>query len=52
MNVLCLGARIIGSELAFELAKAFLETGFSGQERFRRRLEKILEIERQCFRGD
>ena len=38
MNVLCLGARVIGVELAKELAIAFLEARFSDEERHRRRL--------------
>jgi ribose 5-phosphate isomerase B len=46
LNVLCLGARIIGSELAFELVRAFLSATFSGEERHRRRVGKVLEIER------
>jgi ribose 5-phosphate isomerase B len=46
MNVLVLGARVIGSEPAFECALAFLRASFSGEPRHRRRLEKVLEIER------
>jgi RpiB/LacA/LacB family sugar-phosphate isomerase len=45
MNVLCLGARIIGVELARELVKAFLGAKFSGAERHVRRLAKIDDIE-------
>lgn len=47
MNVLCLGARIIGSALALEIATAFANAAFSGEERHQRRLEKILAIERR-----
>jgi RpiB/LacA/LacB family sugar-phosphate isomerase len=47
MNVLCLGARVIDSELALELVRAFLDARLSGEERYRRRLEKMAEIERQ-----
>jgi ribose 5-phosphate isomerase B len=47
MNVLCLGGRIIGIELAHELVHAFLGARFTNEERHRRRLEKILAIERQ-----
>ncbi len=50
MNVLCLGARIIGIELSYELVSAFLGAVFSGEERHRRRLEKVLAIEHQAFR--
>ena len=45
MNVLCLGARVIGIELARELVSAFLSARFSGEERHVRRLEKVKEIE-------
>lgn len=41
MNVLCLGARIIGMELAKELVFSFLNAKFINEERFIRRLEKI-----------
>jgi ribose 5-phosphate isomerase B len=47
MNVLCLGARVIGTELAYELVTAFLNASFSGEERHRRRLQKVLSIERK-----
>jgi ribose 5-phosphate isomerase B len=45
MNVLCLGARVIGTELARELVSAFLSARFSGEERHVRRLEKVKEME-------
>jgi ribose 5-phosphate isomerase B len=45
MNVLCLGARVTGSELALELLRAFIGATFSGAERHRRRLAKIKAIE-------
>jgi ribose 5-phosphate isomerase B len=46
MNVLVLGARIIGPALAFELAHAFLAAKFQEQEeRFERRIKKVLAIE-------
>jgi len=45
MNVLTLGARVIGPEPAVECCLAFLGARFSGQERHRRRLAKILEME-------
>ncbi|MGH9359869.1 MAG: ribose 5-phosphate isomerase B [Terriglobia bacterium] len=50
MNVLVLGGRVIGDELAFELARAFLAATFSGEERHRRRLEKIRRIEERFCR--
>ena len=45
MNVLCLGARVIGDELAAELLRDFLGARFSGAERHRRRLAKIAALE-------
>ncbi|CAN5448268.1 MAG: ribose 5-phosphate isomerase B [Pyrinomonadaceae bacterium] len=45
-NVLCLGARVVGSELAMEIVRAFVGARFTGEERHRRRLAKVLEIER------
>ena len=45
MNVLCLGARIVGQALAIELVHAFVAARFSGEERHRRRLEKIGRLE-------
>jgi len=46
MNVLCLGSRVIGSAPALEIARAFLGAHFTKEERFVRRLQKILDIER------
>ena len=45
MNVLCLGARIIGPEIASEIVRAFLAATFSGEERHKRRVAAIHEIE-------
>jgi ribose 5-phosphate isomerase B len=45
MNVLCLGARIIGENLAKELVFAFVEAKFIQEERFERRLNKIKLLE-------
>ena len=47
MNVLCLGARVIGAALAIEISSAFLAATFSGEERHQRRLDKINDIERR-----
>lgn len=46
VNVLVLGARIIGPELAAELVRAFLKARFTGEDRHVRRLAKILDLER------
>jgi ribose 5-phosphate isomerase B len=51
MNVLCLGARVIGPELASDVIKAFLPAKFSGAERHQRRLNKILKIEADALDG-
>jgi RpiB/LacA/LacB family sugar-phosphate isomerase len=47
MNVLVLGARVIGPALAQELVRDFLAAKFSGAERHRRRLEKVTRLEKQ-----
>ena len=45
-NVLALGTRIIGPELAVEIIHNFVDAEFSGEERHVRRLNKVLAIER------
>jgi ribose 5-phosphate isomerase B len=45
-NVMCLGARVIGPAIAEELTLAFCAAQFSGEERYVRRLGKILQMER------
>ena len=44
-NVLCLGARVTGEELALDIVRAFVAARFTGEERHRRRLAKIAAIE-------
>ena len=51
LNVLCLGARIIGIELAKDLVTAFLTARFTGEERHHRRLNKVAAIERRALEG-
>ena len=51
MNVIALGARVIGPELAAEVIRAFLGASFSGAERHLRRREKVLDIERENREG-
>ena len=46
-NVLCLGARVVGSELAMEIVRAFVAARFTGEARHQRRLDKVLAIERR-----
>jgi ribose 5-phosphate isomerase B len=45
MNVLCLGARVVGIELACELAQAFLGATFLGSGKYLRRVKQVMEIE-------
>jgi RpiB/LacA/LacB family sugar-phosphate isomerase len=47
MNVIVLGARVIASELACELLERFLAAQFNGEERHRRRVEKIKALEKR-----
>ena len=51
MNIICLGARVIGPELAVELSQTFLQAQYSGEERFSRRREKVRNIERQALQA-
>jgi RpiB/LacA/LacB family sugar-phosphate isomerase len=51
MNVLALGARVIGPELARDLVMAFVRATFSGGERHRRRLGKIRDFETRYQQG-
>jgi ribose 5-phosphate isomerase B len=46
MNVLCLGARVIGPELSADILRAYVGAAFTGEERHVRRLNKINELER------
>ncbi len=46
VNVLCLGARVVGEALARDLLRAFLGARFSGEERHARRVRKIKDLER------
>ena len=50
MNVLCIGARVIGFAVAQEIATAFLGAAFSREDRHQRRLNKILAIEERFTR--
>jgi ribose 5-phosphate isomerase B len=46
MNLLCLGGRVVGFALAWELVRIFLDARFSGEERHRRRLAKVQRLEK------
>jgi len=45
MNILCLGARVIGIEVAKEIVTAFLQAEFINADRYQRRLDKVLALE-------
>ncbi|MGH2458451.1 MAG: ribose 5-phosphate isomerase B [Chloroflexota bacterium] len=47
VNVLCLGAQIVGELLAIEIVRTFLEARFSTREEFRRRVAKLAELDRR-----
>ncbi|ACC98669.1 Ribose-5-phosphate isomerase [Elusimicrobium minutum Pei191] len=50
MNILCLGARVIGPSIAEEIVEKFLNAKFQGLERQVRRLNKIIDIENNNFK--
>ena len=50
MNALCLGARIVGDELAKEIVRSFLRAEYSREERHARRLGKVLAIEKRFLK--
>jgi len=45
MNVICLGGHVVGNAVAWELVRTFLQAGFRGAERHRRRLAKVASLE-------
>jgi ribose 5-phosphate isomerase B len=47
MNVMCLGGRITGYALSWDLVQTFLNAHFKGDERFKRRLEKVAALEKE-----
>jgi ribose 5-phosphate isomerase B len=49
MNVLCLGERVIGPELAKEISMKFLEASYLEREKYARRFEKMESIENENF---
>jgi ribose 5-phosphate isomerase B len=53
MNIICMGGRTVGPEVAWDLVQAFLSCVFSGAERHTRRLSKVasLELEASKKRG-
>ncbi len=51
VNVLCLGARVVGAALAADVVRAFVGASFTGEERHLKRLEKVAAIERGEWGG-
>ena len=51
MNVLCMGARILGQEPAREIAQAFVSARYTAEERHARRLAKVIAIEATYTKG-
>ncbi len=51
MNVLCVGARVIGPELAMEIINSFLSAQYAPQPRHQRRVDKLLDLERRAIAG-
>lgn len=51
MNVLCIGGRVIGPSLAYEIVRAFLAARYAPEERHARRLTKLFEIEQEFCGG-
>ena len=51
VNILCLGGRTTGIAVAWDCTRSFLKATFSGADRHRRRLEKVIEIEQTTTRG-
>jgi len=50
VNVMCLGARVVGPELAVDLVKQYMKAKFSGAERHRRRLGEVARFEEEFGR--
>jgi ribose 5-phosphate isomerase B len=51
MNVMCLGGRVTGFSLVWELVQTFLNADFKADERFIRRLAKVAELEKGILKG-
>lgn len=52
VNVLCIGAQIVGIKLADEILRAFLKAEFSTAEEFRRRVRKLADLEQELMQGN
>jgi ribose 5-phosphate isomerase B len=51
MNVLCLGGRVVGLEMAKELVSAFISASFNQSEKYCRRAEEVKAIEKRFFKS-
>jgi ribose 5-phosphate isomerase B len=49
MNVLVLGSRVVAAALALDLVRRFLDARFTGEERHRRRLDKVIALEKSSL---
>ena len=47
MNMICIGGRVVGEELAWEIVQAFLKAQYSGEARHERRLDKVKQLEKE-----
>lgn len=47
MNMICIGGRVVGEELAWEIVQAFLKAHYSGEARHERRLDKVKQLEKE-----
>lgn len=52
VNVVCIGAAVVGEWLALDIVRTFLNAEFQGLERQKRRVDKIEQIERQFSAGE
>jgi ribose 5-phosphate isomerase B len=51
MNLLCVGGRVIGLVLMWEIIQAYLKARYDGGERFQRRLDKVIAIEHKYIKS-
>ena len=52
MNIVCVGSRVIGQELIWEVVRSFVEARFQPEERYLRRLRKVEALEQESLQGD
>jgi ribose 5-phosphate isomerase B len=52
MNIMCLGGRVTGFALSWDLVQTFLKARFKDEDRFRRRLAKVADLEKNRNRRD